>query len=297
MDTELLKTSANTLNPVDSKSSEKPIKTPNPSASIMFFFIVTTVYCGFSMFISSDFTRMILKICYILFVIIGEFFINLSLSESMCGLRQWSNALFITVIPWLLIFGVLHFFLIIFPGWMTPFSNTFGYLGVRLMGFPEFLESILSTETSDASSALSAINILKTDHSMLINEMFIESVVDGKRKNYTDAIDKLIKSKIFKQPISEPEKDKLYTFVVMKHSIAEYVWNILAGFLVTSVTYNQIINSSCKNSSKEMKTRYDAYEAGEAKKIEHKRKTDSMNNSISSQSNSTQSTPGPAQPS
>ena len=295
VDTELLQTSANTLNPVDLKSSEKPIKTPNPSASIMFFFIVTTVYCGFSMFISSDFTRMILKICYILFVIIGEFFINLSLSESMCGIRQWSNALFITVIPWLLIFGVLHFFLILFPGWMTPFSNTFGYLGVRLMGFPEFIETLLNANATAADSALGAINILKTDHSMLINEMFIESIVDEKRKNYEDAIKKLTDSKIFKNPISEPEKNKLYTFVVMKHSIAEYVWNILAGFLVTSVTYNQIINSSCKNSSKEMKIRYDAYEAGEAKKIENKRKTDAMNTSNSQPNNSTQSTPGPVQ--
>lgn len=299
-DTALLKTSANTLNPADSNSSKNPIKSPNPLASIMFFFIVTTVYCGFNMFISSDFTRMILKICYILFVIIGEFFINLSLSESMCGLRQWSNALFITVIPWLLIFGVLHFFLIIFPGWMSPFSNTFGYLVVKLMGFPEFLETLLNNEASlptntpNAPNASSAINILKTDHSMLINEMFIESVVEKNettngqqtvtftRPVYEGVLKTLTESGIFKLDTdlkkATIQKDKLYKFVIMKHSISEYVWNLLAGFLVTSVTYNQIINSSCKNSSKEMKDRYDAYEAGEAKRIEDNRKLELINN-------------------
>ena len=267
---------------VDSKSSEPPIKSPNPSASLKFFFIVTTVYCGFSMFISSDFTRMILKICYILFVIIGQFFINLSLSESMCGLRQWSNALYITVIPWVLIFCVLHFFLIIFPGWMTPFSNTFGYLGVRLMGFPKFLESILNPEKTTATSADSAINILKTDHSILINEMFIESADDnGVRINFTEAVNKLVDSQLFIAELKNdnPKKDKLYTFVVMKHSIAEYIWNILTGFLVTSVTYNRIINSNCNNSSKEMKTRYDAYESGEAKKLDDQRKLDALSSS------------------
>ena len=260
----------------DSTSLKTNIKTPNPSAAIMFFFIVTSVYCGFSMFISNDFTRMILKICYILFVIVGEFFINLSLSESMCGIRQWSNALFITVIPWLLIFGVLHFFLIIFPGWMSPFSNTFGYLVVKLMGFPEFLETLLNP--NPVSNVSSAINILKTDHSMLINEMFTESIANnGQRPIYSDALNKLTTSGMFRN-LSQSEKDKLYTFIVMKHSIAEYVWNILAGGLVTSVTYNQIVNSSCKNSSNEMKIRYDAYEADEAKKIEDKHTLETINN-------------------
>ena len=278
-DTDLMKTSATTLNPIDTNPTEKPIKTPNPSASIMFFFIVTTVYCGFSMFVSGDSTRTILKICYILFVVIGEFFINLSLSESMCGLRQWSNTLFITVIPWLLIFGVLHFFLIIFPGWMSPFSNTFGFLVVRLMGFPKFLETILNE--NPPNNATTAINMLKTDNSMLINELFMEPLVDGKRENYDTAIKRLTESKLFKDlntPDNKPDKDKLYTFVVMKHSIAEYVWNILSGFLVTSVTYNQIINSTCKNSATEMKTRYDKYEAGEKKRIENKRTIDKLNN-------------------
>ena len=274
VDTELLKTSGKTLNPISTDTTEKPIKAPNPLASIMFFFIVTSVYCGFSMFVSSDHTRTILKICYILFVIIGEFFINLSLSESMCGLRQWSNTLFITVIPWLLIFGVLHFFLIIFPGWMSPFSNTFGFLVVRLMGFPKFLDSIL--HPNPPTDATTAINMLKTDNSMIINELFMEPLVDGKRDNYDTAIKKLVDSGLFKD-LTEPEKDKLYTFVVMKQSVAEYVWNILSGFLVTSVTYNQIINSTCKNSATEMKTRYDKYEAGEKKRLETKHALDAQN--------------------
>ena len=112
---------------------------------------------------------------------------------------------------------------------------------------------------------------------MLINELFIDSInADGVRPIYSEAVSKLTTAKIFKQ-LTDTNKDKLYTFVVMKHSIAEYVWNILAGFLVTSVTYNQIINSTCINSSTVMKARHDAYEAEETKKLEDKRKIDAMN--------------------
>jgi hypothetical protein len=41
--------------------------------------------------------------------------------------------MFVTLIPWLMLFGVLHLFLMIFPGWMAPFANTFGYLVAKLM--------------------------------------------------------------------------------------------------------------------------------------------------------------------
>ena len=112
---------------------------PDPFASMIFFFIVTTVYCIINIFmgIGSTMKQVAMKACYILFIIIGQYFINLNLSYAMCGVYQWQNVLTITIIPWLLIFGVLQLFLSMFTGWLAPFSNTFGYLVTKLMGLPE----------------------------------------------------------------------------------------------------------------------------------------------------------------
>ena len=109
-----------------------------------FFFIVTAIYCIINIFIGGGNTmqKIIMKACYIIIVVIGEYFINLNLSYQMCKVYQWQTILFITIVPWLLIFGVMHLFLTMFPGWLSPFSNTFGYLVVKLMGLPELMKLI-----------------------------------------------------------------------------------------------------------------------------------------------------------
>ena len=82
---------------------------PNPLAAMIFFFIVTSMYCIISLVLGGDtMQKLIMKVCYILFVVIGQYFINLNLSESMCGIRQWKTTLYITILPWTIIFGVLH---------------------------------------------------------------------------------------------------------------------------------------------------------------------------------------------
>ena len=53
----------------------------------------------------------------------------------------------------------------------------------------------------------------------------------------------------------------------MKYTISELIWNLLAGGLVTSISYNYIIGIGCAKSADQMKQRHDAYRAGENKKI------------------------------
>ena len=258
---------------------------PNPLAAMIFFFIVTSIYCIIGIFLGGDtMQKLIMKVCYILFVIIGQYFINLNLSESMCGVRQWKTTLFITILPWTIIFGVLHLFLTIFPGWLSPFSNTFGYLVAKLMGLPELIKKILvPIGDSDASQALISVT---TDSSLLINQFSPESNSDklddngqkmmvpgtnrpiSEKKKFEDAWKKLQKGKIIKDanlftpPLdNDKAKMQLYKFVEMKYTISEYVWNILTGFLVTSISYNYIINAGCAKSPKEMQKRHAAYEA------------------------------------
>ena len=49
----------------------------------------------------------------------------------------------------------------------------------------------------------------------------------------------------------------------MKSTVSEFIWNLLTGFLVTSVSYNYIIKIECKKSVQDMKNRRDAYEASQ----------------------------------
>jgi hypothetical protein len=253
--------------------------TPDPAAAMLFFFMVTSVYCIVGIFMGGGDmkTKIILKVAYILFVIIGEYFININLSNALCGVNQWRTVFFITLIPWLMIFGMLHVFLVVFPGWMSPFANTFGYFVVKLMGLPELMKEIIAPTGSD--SAQRAILSITADDSLLINQFSPESATETTDKNgvrtrrrekFYTAWDNLQKGGIIK-PIEPRENEifrkKLYKFIEMKYTISEYIWNMLTGLLVTSISYNYIINTGCEKSAEDMKRRHDEYEAAQKSKL------------------------------
>lgn len=191
---------------------------------------------------------------YILLLVVGEFFINLQLTDAMCGSKQYPTALFITLIPWVIIFGLLNVVLMQFPGWLAPFSNTFGYGVAKLAGLTSFFNDILKTKIDLGETSGKANEILEhiyADKSLLINEIT------------TDNIDRFwTNMKIIFKPNSYTEENKatLLNFIKLKNIVAEYTWYLLTGTLVTSVSYNYVVNNGCTQSVKEMKKRRKAYE-------------------------------------
>ena len=280
---------------IQTEKDQDNTPTPNPLAAMIFFFIVTSIYCVISIFMSgSAMLKLTTTICYILFVITGQYFINLNLTHAMCGVRQWKSALFITFIPWAMIFGVLHLFLYLFPGWLSPFSNTFGYLVAKLMGLPDLMKIILVP--MDKNTSNDALIQVSSDTSLLINQFSPENYVEvpdevaakngvkrliKNRENFDLAWSKLQESGIIKnlepdekdQYKNETYRNKLYNFVQMKYVISEYVWNMLTGLFVTSISYNYILNTGCAKSPKEMKERYDKYQSDLEKKEREKELT------------------------
>lgn len=280
---------------IQTEKDQDNTPTPNPLAAMIFFFIVTSIYCVISIFMSgSAMLKLTTTICYILFVITGQYFINLNLTQAMCGVRQWKSALFITFIPWAMIFGVLHLFLYLFPGWLSPFSNTFGYLVAKLMGLPDLMKIILVP--MDKNTSNDALLQVSSDTSLLINQFSPENYVEipdkdaekigvkrliKTREKFDLAWSKLQESGIIQK--LEPDNDdlyknenyrnKLYNFVQMKYAISEYVWNMLTGLFVTSISYNYILNTGCAKSPKEMKERYDKYQSDLEKKEREKELT------------------------
>uniref|UniRef100_A0A6C0LKJ5 Uncharacterized protein n=1 Tax=viral metagenome TaxID=1070528 RepID=A0A6C0LKJ5_9ZZZZ len=237
--------------------------TPNPTSSIIWFFIVTTLYTvaeytgSKKMGQDSSGTSRMYFAGYVLLIIIGEFFVNLGVTQAMCGSAEWSTALMVTIFPWGFIFGILTLLLSMFPGWLSPFSNTFGYGVAILAGLNNILADILepnpkgkkTPESQDMDEALAHIY---SDKSLLVNEITVD--------NFDYFWDKM--RGVFKKGVYSDQglKGQLYSMIVLKDTVASYIWYLLAGLLITSVSYNYIVNTTCSTSAKDMQKRHDEYE-------------------------------------
>lgn len=245
----------------------------NPSSSIIFFLIVTLAYSIFKYYTKSPSTMKIWTIIYFSVLIIVQFFINLGLTTEICGFSQYSVALKQTIIPWLFIFGTINILLISFPNWLNPFSNTIGYLFAYITGVNGFLKSILKDRgqvnlNKNESNMITAINNVYDDKSLLINSMTMT--------NLPIWWDSMKKGGLFKQGVGEKQYEELKSYIKLKTSISEYIWYALSGVLVTSVSYNSILNTGCVQSAEEMQKRHDDYVKKEAQIQDAQQDTDQI---------------------
>jgi hypothetical protein len=240
----------------------------------------------------------------------------------------------ITLLPWIIIFISLYFVLKIFPGWITPFSNTIGYSVIGLLGIEKTYDDIFIT-TSKANSnteLVKAIANMNSNKPKFINQISIdiqefvefftqmrqlvkdeilekvneiqipeqttdltrgegisegvheeEGLSQGKRlpvyggrasaskaRNYLPKKSHMYK-KNYKgggpddsdlssieagEPTKEPIKNPiilLYQLLVIKQLIGKLVWYVLAGILISSISYNLVINMACEKSLEEIK--------------------------------------------
>jgi len=240
---------------------------PNPFTSLFWFFVITTIYFILKYKITDPTQSKIYGGIYILLLIVGEFVINLNLTNTMCGTNQYGTAVFITLFPWLFIFGLLYAVLSVFPGWLAPFSNTFGYGFSKLFGLSNLFNDILKAKIDlgkDEGPAGEALEHIYSDKSLLINEI-TQSNIDRFWTN--------MKSIFKPSSYTDENKETLLSFVRMKDTVSEYIWYMLTGTLVTSVSYNYVVNKGCSQSVKEMKKRRKAYE----KRLEEKNAEASKN--------------------
>ena len=286
-------TTDNSAASTDNSAATKKI--PGPQVGMLWFFIITSIYLPLKYMNyspeSENNSSLIYNAIYILLIIIGEYFINLNITTELCGDTQWSTAISVTIIPWIIIFGLMNIMLILFPGWLTPFSNTFGYGVAYLMGVGDIFVDILKKpdDTDELGETKQALARILGDKAIMINEIpgtadgidgfrqYLQQIQPLLEKPYDTAnftTDDGLREYIEYKPDSD-QQDKLYqlfSLVRMKNLIAEYIWYLLTGALVTSVGYNYIINSGCKLSSKEMQRRHDEYVIKEKQREKNKTK-------------------------
>lgn len=202
---------------------------------------------------------------YLLFTILSEFFISLDLSKKMCGEPQFNTALMATIIPWGLIFTTIIVLLNLFPGWLSPFSNTIGYILTVILGIKDIFNELLDPEPKNKKHSdfiKTALQHITMDKSILINEITIENF-ETFWNNMTP---------IFKENKANDNNLKLdlFNLVRVKTIVSEVVWYILTGLLILSVSFNNILNTNCEKNLENMKKAKLDYEI--AKYKENKRK-------------------------
>jgi len=235
---------------------------------------------------------------FFLVLIIGEYFINLAMSKDICGFDQEKTALIATVLPWFIVLGVLKAALIVFPGWLTPFSNTFGYIFVSVItDMKDVFNNILTpqfdltpakaagastgqTGGADGTGGLQdsadipadevknkrdigrALEQIYTDQSILLNELNLD--------NLDRFWDSFKESRLIRPSAKVDDLEKIRTFLIMKSVVGEFVWLVLCGMLVVSISYNYLLNMGCSFTPEQQKIRAQVLKEkqADAKKVE-----------------------------
>ncbi len=248
-------------------------KLPSATTSVIFFLTMTIIY-GFIMIyttissatlsqVVTNSKNQIYTLIYVIFLISGTYFINVNISKSICyeNSIQWRNVFTITIIPWLIIFAILYFLLELFPGWIKPFSNTVGYFIVNILGATNKLKDVLKSSKDDNNSTLKkALENIEKNYSRFINEIDVE---EDKYKLFIKQLNVEGFTKIGTNYTNTPEElyrnsnvVELFALINVKDVIGRLFWYVLAGTLISSISYNFIINMNCEKTLEQAKKDY-----------------------------------------
>lgn len=260
---------------MDSNTSNN--NSPSIIGSIVLFTILSIIYTIIQYFVGKNreniAKKTTLNIYFIIFIslsLIGKFFINLNITTAKCNTPQWKTALIGTLFPWTVIFGSIFTLLKIFPGWLSPFSNTFGYGIAKLSGLSKLLREIfldnpkIIPNNKEESVIQEALANIYTDRSLLINEITVDNF-----DNVWDRLQNLFKKGVFSNTTL---KNNLWNIIWLKTNVSKLIWMLLAGILGIVVSYNYVVNSGCEQSSKDMLNRHKEYEKEMKEKQKEKNK-------------------------
>lgn len=181
-------------------------------------------------------TRNILLGIYFLTAFFIQYYFNAQATKSICNETQTGAAFMMTAIPNILMFGLIIIIFNFFPGWKSPFSNTFGYGAVWLGGVRKLF--LMMMETSKGGNKLN--QEVYDDPSLMINQIT--------PRNFDSFMVEMTRNKII-GPNAEKYFSKLYKFVTLKDSVSELIWYLMVGSLVVSVSYNALLDIPCQKNT------------------------------------------------
>jgi len=250
------------------EKQEDQLKTAG-TTSYFYFLIVTTLFTLVKYNIGEG-QHAMATMCYVFSVIVGEYILNLNTTKTLCGSQNWKMAFMTTIIPWVLMFGIIMIVLNIYPGWISPFSNTIGYGFARLAGSKKLLNAIFPPEpTSDETKSMTTNQVeevkqslayIYSDQSILMNEVTLQ--------NFGEFWNKTRPLRSEESETNPSYKEKFRKIIQLKTLVGEYIWYLLTGSLVISVGYNYSVSPGCPQTLKSIKEQHDEIE----KKLERRAK-------------------------
>lgn len=226
---------------------------PSPNRGLLLFAGLTIGYFIIQ-YKTKEKHSSVAMIVYLILLLVFQFGINVNLTKTLCGESHVKTAFFYTMFPWVFIFGLLNLMLIIFPGWLSPFSNTFGYMIVSTMGLNNVLEEVLKSKEQTQNSELSkTLGKIYDNPSLLINEIPDPTV------GYEEFWHKLDKGGLLSSNAND-YYTKLQDLVRLKFIISKFIWLGLTGAFTIVTSYNYIIQAQCSSSVKEMERRHSEYQ-------------------------------------
>ena len=227
----------------------------DPATSIFVYIGVTVVYFAMKYIFPEKST--ILFIIYFILVLVSQFILNIYLAKQMCNSpSNVGTAAIATIIPWVLIFGLLNLLLTMFPGWLAAFSNTIGYAVASIVGVSSlFTEKLLNVDNQNGTrDTLKVIQNILSDPSTIINTLNDENIKDFWNKSVSPGVN-LFKTDF--EPIEDEKANnnplfyELKKYIMLKNLVSYFIWYLLTGILITSISYNYMLTVPCVQTPKQ----------------------------------------------
>ena len=227
---------------------------------VVYYFVTYKLY---SSSFSDDVARVnvsskvgVFKMLLLAVIFISMYALNTKQMKQMCpngSQKIVTKVFFSTFIPFIFMLGSVVVAITVMPGWKAPFSNTIGYSLVKNVIFRKLfqLQDWLDFNVgSGGNEELKKFN-RRSNRTFFVNELTPE--------NFHTAVDSLgLKF------ADDGIKKQLYQAVIIKDSIAEFIWIFITSILTYSLSQIYIIDYSCEPDTDSLHNNVDAAADAEA---------------------------------
>ena len=183
--------------------------------------------------------------------------LNITASPNVCGKSDMKTAFYATCIPWILVFTVFTLFMVISPGWLRVFSNTFGLFAAEAYGLENHIKTVIAKPASRKSEEYEYLKLIEdiySDRMSLVIELDLDNVTDISGEGFKfPALDELERlGLITVMPKDGTEKDaqikarkELYNTLLLKDNVGYFFWFLLIGIFCVLVSTNSVLSTGC----------------------------------------------------
>ena len=229
-------------NSSNNSSNSPPGASPNGLLNLAIYGVCSIIYIIFNVSIPDNMAIKFLYVGAMLGINIG---LTLFIMNQYCASPNIGVAIGGSVLTWglfVVVFGLLENYYV----WLRPFSNTFGYLLIKVLGVVTFMDKILKKDDDGSDKVNKYLKYIRSDpwgfFSMLTAKTG-ESVPEGLQAEKT--FDEL-GNKLQTSANTAENKAEFVKFVRIKESVAKLVFYLLTLNLMTDMASVFVMeNSPC----------------------------------------------------